>query len=264
MATTPVSFRGGWLLVSQWARPRPATQCNTALLTPSPPLPLPCPSLPSPRTDASQYIDRHLVLPTSRPTVLAELLQGLDGEAGADPNALFAARRHTLAGTVLSKTALEAAQRHRAHSLSTRYNGGSRRGPGDLPDSSSEGSLRGSLDSNGQPMHHFGSGVHRRRVLNRLRGASGGGGSPPAASGTGAEVQPADVAEATGQTRMPTAADLTDTPVQGFGAACFVRGSVGLLASCPDGVLAFGQAGHVIGEHRLTQSSRRDEVEVGR
>lgn len=139
-----------------------------------------------------------LALP-SLPQVLAELLLGLDSAAGTNPNTLHAARRHALAGSVLSKPALEAVQRHRAACMSRA--------------------------SEGQPLQ----GDRERSVSGRLRRLLRSGSMSRqssgalAASGAGADVLPADVGEASRHMRAPSAAELTDTLLGGFGAAFSVR-----------------------------------------
>ncbi|EFN56099.1 expressed protein [Chlorella variabilis] len=188
----------------------------------------------------NEYIDRHLVLPTTRPKVLAELLQSLDDEQGTNPNALYAARRHVLAGTVLADGAVKAIKAHRQSTFKCAASavGTGAASPADAsPAATRPPAARGSQDQagNGAPM------------------ASGGRGPPSSAD--------SEEAAEGNLTRVLTLKDLADTPLGALGSRkAFSSGGTGELAR-GDSVLALGVEAHVMGEHRLHAGSRKDAVE---
>lgn len=161
--------------------------------------------------------------PSSTPPcqVLAELLLHL-GE-GANPNALYAARRHVLTGTMLSGGAAKAVKLHRAATLESK-------GSGMLPLTR----VDSGLSSQG------------KSVLSEVD---------------------EDAESESSLARKPTAADLTNTVVDGFGAARLQPANGAAAAAQPTNgaaatpLLNYGVEGHVLGEHRLRAGTKRDEVE---
>ena len=208
----------GWQLAG---RPPPATPSFAARSRRWQQCPLASPAAASPAPSPAR-------LRPSRPApqVLAELLQSLDDEQGTNPNALYAARRHVLAGTVLADGAVKAIKAHRQSTFKCAASavGTGAASPADAsPAATRPPAARGSQDQagNGAPM------------------ASGGRGPPSSAD--------SEEAAEGNLTRVPTLKDLADTPLGALGSRkASSNGGTGELAR-GDSVLALGVEAHVMG-----------------
>ena len=208
----------GWQLAG---RPPPATPSFAARSRRWQQCPLASPAAASPAPSPA-------CLRPSRPApqVLAELLQSLDDEQGTNPNALYAARRHVLAGTVLADGAVKAIKAHRQSTFKCAASavGTGAASPADAsPAATRPPAARGSQDQagNGAPM------------------ASGGRGPPSSAD--------SEEAAEGNLTRVLTLKDLADTPLGALGSRkAFSSGGTGELAR-GDSVLALGVEAHVMG-----------------